>query len=97
APRPDLRAVIPLGGTANVDLNSDKPFVVLVSKVVAEEIDDGKPVEETESSQHEFDMIDDAISFARAQRDPDKNPVETTVFGFDDEKWKLIERLVTAV
>ena len=55
-----------------------------------EEECDGLLVEDVETTQHEFDNLKDAVAFAAAQLDPDKNPVETTVFVFEEDRWVIV-------
>lgn len=107
APRPDLKAVVSVGPhrSENVVLTSKKPFVVLVTVIVAEGRDNGSGVEpiekqthgiqvfDEEHSQHEFDSLDQAIAFVASQYNPDGNPVKTKVFEFKDGSWEAVRNV----
>jgi len=94
----------------DVVLTSKKPVAVLLTKVLSEGIErhdgsgmcpvdeggDGFHVQDVDGSKHEFDNVSDAKKFARAQHNPDKNPVETQILEFRNRKWEVIEHLSTS-
>ncbi len=111
APLPGLRSVTfaePMGQV--VVLSSKKPVVVLLKKVLSEGIErydgsgmrpvdeggDGLRVQDVDESKHEFDDVSDAKKFARAQHNPDRNPVETQILEFRNQKWEVVEHLSTS-
>lgn len=111
APLPDVICPTLKGGYEDFILSSQKPVVVLLTKVIAEAIerddDSGlRPIEEgghgmlvqdTDGSQHEFDTVNEAKEFARAQYAPDRNPVETKILEFRNGKWEVIEHFPSCV
>lgn len=102
-PRTDQNAVLPEGGLEPDTLSSIKPVVVLRTVILTEAIDrddgsgeqpveeggDGNRVQDVASSQHEFDTVSEAMEFAKAQHQPDQNPVETKILEFRNRKWHV--------
>jgi|SRR6266851_2924529 len=97
APRPDLTAVVSINPYREepVILTCEKPVVVILTVTLTEDTEHGDG--EACESNYEFETVSEAKEFAKAKRDPDKNPVKTKILEFRNRKWELIEHLSTSL